>query len=441
MSRATPIVEKILQRRVGPALICEEGEISYERLGEAICATAYRMMRARVSHGRAVGIVETSPFEFIVAYFATHLIGAIAVPIYPHIGSRTIAGILQRVPLAASFSPCDFPHPLPRPMKIFEGSTSVHDFVFPALNSTADLHFHSGPDGGLIGVERSHENQFAVARRMSRFVGNRSTDRELLPVPLSHPFGLGRLLSVLLNGGAVILCNGVGRPDHLFELMSKWRATGLSLLSSSWALLERLSGDQLGRFKSQLRYIELGGGRLSVEQKLRLVRLLPRSRLCSSYGWPEEPHSTHLSFRDSMNRVESEGRAAPGVQIAVRDELGRPVPAGRSGQIWIRRGGGWSATGERGRLDLQGYLYSEGVAKGMIWVGGWPVSAREVEEVLLTHPAISGAEVVAAADPIMGEVVCAHLTGHRLSHAQLFAHVRQQLEPHKVPVRVRWVGI
>jgi acyl-CoA synthetase (AMP-forming)/AMP-acid ligase II len=397
------------------------------------------MRRAGIGPKQSVGIVESSPFEFVVAYFATQLVEAVPVPLNPHIGAKTIGEILRQAPFAASFCPRDYGHKLPNPLKVFEGPAAATDLYFPDIDQPADLFFYSKRDGELVGVQRSHKTQVSVARMMSRFIGNRSTDREILPVPLSHPFGLSRLLSILLSGGAAILCDGVSRPDHLFELMSRWRATGLSMLAPSWSLLEKLSADRLGQFARQLRYVEFGGGRLTIEQKLHLLQLLPKSRLCSSYGWPEEPHATYLSFRDSLQRVESEGRAAPGVQISVRDGSGRALPAGRSGEIWFRLAGEWKPTGEMGRLDLQGYLYRESFAPGMICVGGWQVSAREVEQVLLSHPAISKAEVEGAADPIMGEVVTARLGGSRLSPDQLFSHVRKYLEPHKVPVRVRWV--
>lgn len=442
MSRPVPIVEKILQRKAGPALFCEEGEISYGLFGGAIAATAQRLVRGGLRPEQRVAVVMSSSLESLVAYLAVQLTGAVAVPLYPHIGAKTLSQITGQTSFAGTFSPPSFTQIRGRRMAVVLDPSATYDYLLPPLSDGADQLFFLGREGKQRSVVRSHENLFTTARMMSRFVGNRSTDRELIAAPLSHPFGLIRLLSVLLTGGAVVLCDGVHRPDHLFELMAKWRATGLSLLTSQWTLLQKLSGEQVGQFATQLRYAEFGGGKLSIEQKVRLMQLLPRSRLCSSYGWPEVGQATYLSFRDAANRLDSEGRAAPGVQLSVRDPSGRPLAAGETGEIWVREGqGGWHPTGEMGRLDLQGYLFVEESAPGVVVVGGWPVSTREVEEVLLTHPSIVEAQVAGAPDPIMGEVVCAKLSGQRLSHDQLFAHVRSQLEPYKVPVRVQWMHI
>jgi acyl-CoA synthetase (AMP-forming)/AMP-acid ligase II len=145
-----------------------------------------------------------------------------------------------------------------------------------------------------------------------------------------------------------------------------------------------------------------------------------------SYGSSEHPTVTTGTIADSLDRrAATDGRLVAGNEVRVVDPDGRDVPAGRDGEI-LTRGpelftgyteaalnaaaflpGRWFRTGDVGRLDADGYLTVTDRLKDIIIRGGENISSREVEDLLITHPAIADVAVIPAPDPVMGERVCA----------------------------------
>jgi acyl-CoA synthetase (AMP-forming)/AMP-acid ligase II len=145
-----------------------------------------------------------------------------------------------------------------------------------------------------------------------------------------------------------------------------------------------------------------------------------------SYGSSEHPTVSAGTVADSLDRrAATDGRLIAGNEVRVVDSAGRDVPAGRDGEI-LTRGpelftgyadqaldaaailpGRWFRTGDVGRLDSDGYLTVTDRLKDIIIRGGENISSKEVEDLLVTHPAVADVAVIPAPDPVMGERVCA----------------------------------
>jgi cyclohexanecarboxylate-CoA ligase/acyl-CoA synthetase len=152
----------------------------------------------------------------------------------------------------------------------------------------------------------------------------------------------------------------------------------------------------------------------------------------------------------------SDGRAFPGVVLEIRDEDGKPAPAGTEGEICHGGPGlmlgywqdpeltarsidaaGISRSGDLGRVDEDGYLRVTGRIKDMIIRGGINISAAEVENHLLAHPNVAAAAVVAVPDPRLGEKACAFIVprGQAPTLAELTRFLREErrIAPQKLP--------
>ena len=154
---------------------------------------------------------------------------------------------------------------------------------------------------------------------------------------------------------------------------------------------------------------------------------------------------------EERRRLVSVGQPLPGVEIEIRDEEGRPVPAGERGEIYVRgeqvsgeyegRGSvvdseGWFPTRDAGSLDADGYLFLEGRADDVIVRGGENLSPGEIEDVLLTHPAIADAAVVGIASEQWGEAVAAAVVakaGLQIEVTELQEFVQERLRSSRVP--------
>ena len=141
-------------------------------------------------------------------------------------------------------------------------------------------------------------------------------------------------------------------------------------------------------------------------------------------------------------RPDALGRPAPGWEIAVLDEAGRPLPPGEPGEIAVRRRAGWFRVKDRGWLDADGYLHHAGRSDDAIISAGFTFSPVEIEDTLLKHPRVREAAVVGVPDPTRGQVpkafVVAEAPGADLER-ELQAFVRERLARHEYPRRIEFV--
>ncbi|HKH03766.1 MAG TPA: class I adenylate-forming enzyme family protein [Acidimicrobiales bacterium] len=188
----------------------------------------------------------------------------------------------------------------------------------------------------------------------------------------------------------------------------------------------------------RLRHLSYGGGRMPLPVIERAMALIPGVDFVNAYGLTETSSSVAVLGPDDhraafasddpavRRRLASVGRPVPTVEIDVRDAEGRPVPAGGRGEVWVRGEqvsgeyvdragrdtGGWFPTNDEGWFDDEGYLYVEGRMDDVIVRGGENLSPGEIEDALLTHPAVAEAVVVGLPDDEWGEVVAAAVVLH-----------------------------
>jgi long-chain acyl-CoA synthetase len=206
-----------------------------------------------------------------------------------------------------------------------------------------------------------------------------------------------------------------------------------------------------------LRHIQYAASPISPELQRRVLERFPCD-VAQFYGMTEAaPTVSHLTPEDHRRdsaRLRSMGAPVPGVQVEVRDPLGRPLPGGEVGELWIRGPnvmlgywnrpeataealvGGWYRSGDIAYADDDGYLYMVDRAKDMIITGGENVYSIEVEAALADHPGVQEAAVFGVPDPRWGEAVHAVVTarpGAEPSAEELIEHCRGRIAGFKVP--------
>jgi long-chain acyl-CoA synthetase len=278
----------------------------------------------------------------------------------------------------------------------------------------------------------------------------------LLPLPLSHVYGLLNAVTrqQMAEPGFVALQRRFDAAGWL-ELVAALRPQAGALVPSMLQLL--LRQDLEAADLSSLRYLTTGGAPLSVAVREEFERRVPQVRVCDGYGCTEVT-STATMNPYSAPRSGSVGLPLPGVEVRIVDELGEPLPAGRDGEVCVRSPGvmtgywrspeataeavrdGWMHTGDVGHLDEDGYLYVVDRIKDLIIRGGFNVYPRDVEDVLLEHPAVSQAAVVGRPDDVLGEEVVAFVAlSGEATPQELVAWCRERLGRHKHPRDVRIV--
>ena len=408
-----------------------------------------------VTVGDKVILAAARDFRFIYIYLALHSMGAVSVPLDPKTPPERFAYICQRTtPSLALWPDATMPESVALPdVKSLPQKSTPPCLVKPDM--LADIMFTSGSTGDPKGVRLTHGNLACAVNNIIQFVGNTADDIELCPMPLSHSFGIARLRCVLYAGGTYILEEGVTRPKHLFETMTKYQATGLSMVGPAWTILRKLSVGRISKFFDQLRYMELGSAPLTAHAKKELADLLPCTHVCMHYGLTEASRATFLDFHDDADHLETVGRASPLCEIAIFSPEGKPLATGEEGEICVRGGmvtsgyldpqdnknaffaDGYFRTGDLGKLDEHGYVMLVGRIKEMINVGGEKVAPAEVEAEINTFPGVAASACVGQPDAVLGETVAAFLV---LENAQnpvdfnaLKKYVSGRLESFKVP--------
>jgi long-chain acyl-CoA synthetase len=431
--------------------------LSYGDFAAMISAAAGRLGQCGLRPGERVLLCGPNSPEIAAAYFAVHAAGGVAVPLDP----ATPAAALQWVAADAEARLALTAQPLPLPIPSQDLAELVRQppdgrVPDPAcrLDDTADLLYTTGTSGRKKGVVLTHRQIAQAAVNIQAFVQSRPGDVELIPIPLSHSFGLGRLRAMAVAGNTLALEAGIRNPARTLKRLLDLRAAGLALVPAGFELILRLTGDALAAARDHLRYVEIGSAPLRIERKRQLMALLPRTRICHHYGLTEASRAAFLEYHADAHKLDSIGRPSPNVEIAVCDADGRAVPRGCQGAVLVRGGmvmkeywkqpdltrralgGGWLHTGDWGRQDADGYLYLAGRQADLINVGGMKANPEEIEQALDAHPAVVESACLSAPDPleITGECVKACIvTRWDVSDQELVEWLRGRIEEYKIP--------
>ncbi len=315
----------------------------------------------------------------------------------------------------------------------------------------AALLYTGGTTGRAKGVMLSHHGLWHAGRGMSDVARTMETTRSLLPLPLSHAFGLNVLVAGLhADQQFVSVMQRWFDPQGWLELVQEHRLESSPVVPS---MMQMLLDQPYGDYDlTSLVSFGSGGAPLLPHLREKVERAFGVTIL-EGYGLTE---STAIATASTVtdNRPGSVGKPAPHVELSILDPLGAPVATGEDGEICIAGPGvmmgywqdpeqtastivdGWLHTGDVGHLDEDGFLYVVDRVKDLIIRGGFNVYPRDVEDVLVGHPAVSAAAVVGRPDAKSGEEVVAVVAlapGAEATPEELIEFARAHLAKYKYP--------
>ncbi|MEM9113559.1 MAG: class I adenylate-forming enzyme family protein [Myxococcota bacterium] len=409
------------------ALWSAETQLDFEQLWSAISAAAGVLRSMNVGQGDRVAIQGPNHPAVAVAYFATHAVGATAVPIGPDLNRGSVREIIEtcRPTLCCTTDEGAEAgwHSIASWARQSEAQAELAVEVGP--EHTADLLFTTGTTGKKKGVLLSQANVAAAARNILGFLPVEPGDVEVVPIPLSHSFGLGRL-RCLAEAGHCLVLGALQNPAALLKLMLSCKATGLAIVPAGVGLLKKTVAPFVPKLAEQLRYIELGSAPIDPELESWLVSALPETRIVHHYGMTEVSRAVFRDVRDHPASSSKVGQPSPLCRIRIRAESGQEAEPGEVGEVeatgpmmfqayWddealtraTQTDDGWVRTGDLGSLDEEGLLSLMGRKNDVINVGGLKVAPEEVERELRRLPGVEEAACVGVPDPggILGSVV------------------------------------
>ena len=455
------------------ALLCPDDDqsISVDELGAIIDGLAGRLHALGVRRGDRVAIVLDDGPELIALLFAVAALGAAAAPLNPVYTTAEYAFFLgdlaPRLLLAAVGDG--------RAAREAAGSLPVVDMVRSAgehptlyadgVQAPCSSTFEPGqPDDVALLLHTSgttsrpkqvpllQRNLVASARATASHYQLAATDVSYCAMPLFHVHGLiGSTLAQLVAGGTVVTPRRFA-PSRFWSQARDHGVTWLSASPTFHQAILKHAGEQV----ETLRFARSCSSALAAALLERAERGYGVPVL-EAYGMTEASHQmTSNPLPPAARRPDSVGISA-GASVRVVDEAWIDAPAGTPGEVVVSGRGvtpgylgndeanaasfrdGWFRTGDKGLLR-DGYLYLQGRLKEMIIRGGENISPAEIDEVLLSHPAVSEAVCFGVADEKYGQVVeAAVVLSASATEQELRAHCRGSLAAFKVPAKIRVV--
>lgn len=319
----------------------------------------------------------------------------------------------------------------------------------------ASIVYTSGSTGKPRGVVLSHLNIVSNTRSIVEYLRLTPDDRVLAVLPFHYIYGKSLLNTHFFVGGSVVVDNRFLYPNVVLQTMRDLSVTGFAGVPSTFSIL--LSRSNLRSTKlPHLRYVTQAGGAMAAAVQKEVAEAFAPARLFVMYGATEAAaRLSYLDPDDLTRKWGSIGKPIPNVELFVADENGRPLPAGREGEL-VARGsnlmsgywnhpeetekalrGGLYFTGDIGRMDDEGFLFVVGRTKDMIKIGGNRVSAKEIEEALHEHPGVVEAAVIGIPDEVLGEAPKAFIVPREGAGEGLLKELpgflQKRLAPYKVP--------
>jgi long-chain acyl-CoA synthetase len=343
-----------------------------------------------------------------------------------------------------------------------QGQSPVFDSVVTEATDTAVILYTSGTTGQPKGAELTHANMVTNALTCHRLFGEHPEgyDTHLVTLPLFHSFGQTVQMNAGFGQGATLVLVPRFDAEQALSLIESENVTFFAGVPTMyWALLGALDDSvDVDLIAVNLRMAIAGGSSLPVEI-IREFKQRFGVQILEGYGLSETSPVATFSQRGRTAKPGSIGTPIWAVQCKLVDPDWGETPEGQIGEIAIKGPNimkgyyqrpdataevmrdGWFRSGDLGRRDEDGYYYVVDRSKDMIIRGGFNVYPREVEEVLMTHPAVSLVAVIGVPDEQHGEEIKAVVIrneGDTTTEEELIDWAREQMAAFKYPRTVEF---
>ncbi|RME42344.1 MAG: long-chain fatty acid--CoA ligase [Caldilineae bacterium] len=491
MLNLSVILEASARRYPGKtAVVFDEVRLSYAQLNAAANQVANGLAKRGIGMGDKVALSCPNLPYFPIVYYGILKTGATVVPLNVLLKRREIAYHLDdcdakayfcfqgtpQLPMGeegnAGFSQVDKCEHFfmitadPAAPSPIEGTTTLgmlmhnqpptFDTVQTSTEDTAVILYTSGTTGKPKGAELTHFNMFFNAVISTQLVDLGKDEISLIVLPLFHSFGQTVQMNATVYGSGTMVLLPRFDPDAVLAAMEKENVTIFcGVPTMYWALLNHPGANKydLDKIARNLRVCGSGGAALPVEV-LKDFEKRFNVPILEGYGLSETSPVASFNHLDRPRKPGSIGTPVWGVEMKVVDENDNELPPGEPGEVVIRghnvmKGyynrpevnkevmrGGWFHTGDVAKTDEDGYFYIVDRLKDMIIRGGFNVYPREIEEVLMTHPAISLAAVIGVPDEEYGEEIKAFVVlkaGASATPEEIVAWSKQNMAAYKYP--------
>jgi len=473
------------------AFIHENVRVSYREINNQANQLAHHLLEKGIKRGDRIALLLENSVEYIVSYYGSLKAAGIVVPLNTDLKSDAVKGILCEIEPKAFISSTKFEKLLQaanlseyrvqelilKTPRLSWSSTSLsvskleelmQGWVFTNPNmeieetDLASIIYTSGSTGCPKGVMLTHRNIVSNTLSICQYLHLTQNDTQMVVLPFYYVMGKSLLNTHFAVGGTVVVNNKFAFPVTVLNDMVSEGVTGFSGVPSTYAFLLHRSPIATYREKlTTLRYCSQAGGHMSRAIKEGLRQLLPaHTDIYIMYGATEG--AARLScleperFEDKMDSI---GKAIPGVTLRVLDDKGKEVTTGKIGELValgdnIMRGywkdpdmtakvldGNGFHTGDLCYQDEEGYLYLVGRKDSLLKVGGHRINILEIEDALMGTGFLMEASVFGIPDELLGHRIVALVTpkNENCKSEVILSLCASKLPRYEVPSEIKFV--
>jgi acyl-CoA synthetase (AMP-forming)/AMP-acid ligase II len=420
------------------ALVCDGKRWSYGELDHAARGACELIRSSGAQH---VALLDESSEAAVIALFGAALAGVPYCPLNYRLADADLCRLLARIAPALVVGDVERAGRLcpdvgntfyPRSQFTLASLEAKvrEDAVNDPGEGVAIQLFTSGTTAAPKAAILRHSNLISYILGTVEFASAAEADAALVSVPPYHIAGIAALASSIYAQRRIVLLPGFA-PEDWLKLVEAEKVTNCFVVPTMLGRIIQAMDKGVKADISSLRAIAYGGGKMPLELIHRALDLFPDADFTNAYGLtetsstvallgPEEHRRAHASDDPvERARLASVGKPLPTIELEIRDEDGKVLPPGEAGEIYLRGdqvsgeyreksaldADGWFPTRDAGYVDQDGYLFLAGRADDVIVRGGENISPGEIEDLLLTHPAIADVAAVAVPSVEWGEAV------------------------------------
>jgi acyl-CoA synthetase (AMP-forming)/AMP-acid ligase II len=470
------------------ALIHENTRASYATINARANRLASWLINNGIKTGDRVVIILENSLEYVISYYGTLKAGAVAVPLSSDIKPGGLKPLLDELEPTILISSARFERLLKavdlyqfkvKYLILREARLQWQESKTPLLlwdeiisegpvenqnltvekTDLASIIYTSGSTGKPKGVMLTHNNIVSNTKSICTYLNLTCKDKQMVVLPFFYVMGKSLLNTHFAVGGTVVINNKFAFPATVLKQMEAEQVTGFSGVPSTYTYL--LHRSPLADYKDRLgslRYCTQAGGHMSMQTKKELRKILPEhTEIYIMYGATEA--SARLAYLEPDKfdkKIDSIGRAIPGVSIKIVDKNGSEVPTGRIGELLaagdnIMTGywkdttdsldNNWYHTGDQAYEDEDGYLYITGRKDDMVKVGGHRINTREIEDVLMATGFVLETAVFGLPDKLLGHKLVALVAPRKKENTetQILCECAARLPKYKLPGLIKLV--
>ena len=439
------------------AIIDNNSKLTYSELNQEV--NDFSSFLNKFPKNSVISLLFDNTHEFVISYLGTISSGCIAHLIPTGISQKNLMDqISSAKPKLVLSSENHF-------SKIAEiESKSIEKLRFSEVRKTnseerkpnptdyAYLIYTSGTTSSPKGVPITHSNCVFTTKNIVKTLQYSSNDIDIIPLPLSHSFGLGCLHTSLYVGSTVVLHQSMDIPQILNSI-KKHNASTLAAVPPTLSKIVSNNLEDTLNSLSKLRLIITNSTFFPPETIQKLKKILSDGKVATYYGLTEASRSTFMIF-DSNEKIESVGKPSDGISLKLVSNNDKSS----IGEIWIKGKNvierywneeykenftdGWLKTGDLGRVDDDGYLYILGRVDELINISGEKVYPQEIERAVKVLSGIDDAVAVPMKHEVFGEVVKLFVKKSiksDISKTDILTHCIKNLERFKVPAKIEFV--